>query len=157
MENGYLSNCAIGYIGKAYIYTKLKSTALADVFTDKAMEISYKINDTLSIAEIYKIKGIIQSDLENFELSEEMFENSLRLNEDLGSDLNKAEGYKELSSLYEKTDQKDKAEQVKLTASKYFQQLSSSTEKQSINRRITYDNGHNSPFFIDSKKMILMN
>ena len=129
IENGYLSNCAIGYIGKAYIYTKLKNTALADVFTDKAMEISYKINDTLSIAEVYKIKGMIQSDLENFELSEELFENSLRLNEDLGSDLNKAEGCNELSSLYEKIDQKDKAENIKQTASQYFEKISSKKEK----------------------------
>jgi tetratricopeptide (TPR) repeat protein len=129
IENGYLSNCAIGYIGKAYIYTKLKNTALADVFTDKAMEISYKINDTLSIAEVYKIKGMIQSDLENFELSEELFENSLRLNEDLGNDLNKAESYYELIDLYEKTDQKDKAEQVKQTASEYFGKLTPDNKK----------------------------
>jgi tetratricopeptide (TPR) repeat protein len=93
------------------------------------MEISYKINDTLSIAEVYKIKGMIQSDLENFELSEEMFENSLRLNEDLGSDLNKAEGCNELSSLYEKIDQKDKAENIKQTASQYFKKISSKKEK----------------------------
>lgn len=121
MEHGYLSNCAIAYIGKAYIYTKLKNSALADVFTDKAMEISYKINDTLSIAEVYKIKGMIQSDLENFELSEELFENSLRLNEDLGNSLNKAESHNELSSLYEKLDQKDKAELSKQSASEFFE------------------------------------
>lgn len=101
-ENGYLSNCAIGYIGKAFIYTKLKNNALADVFTDKAMEISYKINDTLSIADIYKIKGMIQSELENFDLSEELFENSIRLNEDLGSNLNKDESIDELQKLYSK-------------------------------------------------------
>ena len=128
MENGYLSNCAIGYIGKAYIYTKLKNNALADVFTDKAMEISYKINDALSIAEVYKIKGMIQSDLANFELSEEMFENSLRLNEDFQNDLNKAEGNSELSSLYEKTDQQVKAELVKKSANQYFEKIASKTK-----------------------------
>ena len=72
----YLSNCAVAYIGKAYIYTQQKNSALAEAYTDKAMEIAYKINDTLSIADIYKIRGIIQNNLENFELSEEMFENS---------------------------------------------------------------------------------
>jgi len=102
IDNGYLSNCAIGYIGKAFIYTKLKNSSLADVFTDKAMEISYKINDTLSIADIYKIKGIVQNDLENFDLSEEMFENSIRLNEDFSSTLNKDESVEELQKLHEK-------------------------------------------------------
>ena len=125
MENGYLSNCAIGYIGKAYIYTKLKNNALADVFTDKAMEISYKINDTLSIAEVYKIKGMIQNDLENFELSEELFENSIRLNEDFGNDLNKAESFQEMSSLYERVDRKDQAENVKKSAEQYYKSVSS--------------------------------
>lgn len=126
IENGYLSNCAIGYIGKAYIYTKLKNNALAEVFTDKAMEISYKINDTLSIADIYKIKGMIQNDLENFELSEELFENSVRLNEDFGNKLNKAESFDELSDLYKKTDRKDKAESFKQKATQYFQKIFSS-------------------------------
>lgn len=128
IENGYLSNCAIGYIGKAYIYTKLKNTALADVFTDKAMEISYKINDTLSIADIYKVKGMIQNDMENFELSEELFENSVRLNEDLGSNLNKAESFDELSGLYDKTNQKDKSQSFKQTATQYFQKIISSDD-----------------------------
>ncbi|NWF89300.1 MAG: tetratricopeptide repeat protein [Ignavibacteriaceae bacterium] len=107
LENGYLSNCAIGYIGKAFIYTKLKNSALAEVFTDKAMEISYKINDTLSIADIYKIKGMIQGDLENFDLSEELFENSIRLNDDFNSKLNKAESEDELNILYNKIDDKE--------------------------------------------------
>ncbi len=102
VENGYLSNCAIGYLGKACIYTKLKNSVLADVFTDKALEVAYKINDALSIAEVYKIKGMIQSDLENFELSEEMFESSLRINNDLESNLNKAETLSELSTLHDK-------------------------------------------------------
>ena len=93
------------------------------------MEISYKINDALSIAEVYKIKVMIQSDLANFELSEELFENSLRLNEDLGNDLNKAEGYNELSSLYEKTDRKDKSEHIKQNANQYFEKINSKKEE----------------------------
>ena len=77
LENNYLSNCAVAYIGKAFIYTKLKNLALADAYTSKAMEIAYRINYTLSIANIYKIKGMIQNDLANFQLSEELFENSI--------------------------------------------------------------------------------
>ena len=98
-DNNYISNCAVSYIGKAFIYAKLKNLPLADAFTDKAMEIACKINDTLSIADIYRIKGIIQSNLNNFELSEEFFENSIRLNDDFESKYNKAESSQELGDL----------------------------------------------------------
>jgi len=90
------------------------------------VEIAYKINDVLSIADVYKIKGMIQNDLENFELSEELFENSVRLNDDLGSNLNKAESINELSSLYEKADQQEKSEDLKRVANQYFQKIQSS-------------------------------
>ena len=69
---------------------------------------------------------MIQNDLENFELSEELFENSVRLNDDLGSNLNKAESINELSSLYEKADQQEKSEDLKRVANQYFQKIQSS-------------------------------
>lgn len=120
LEYGYMSNCAIGYIGKAYIYTKLNNTGLAEAFTDKALEIAYKINDTLSIADIYKIKGMIQSNLENFELSAEMLENSLRLNEDFENKMNTAESSLELSEVYFKLERRDEAEEMKKSAVGYY-------------------------------------
>lgn len=119
-EYGYLSNCAISYIGKAYIYTKLNNNDLAEAFTNKALEISYKINDRLSIADVYRIKGIIQSDLENFELSEEMFENSLRLNEDLENQFNSAETKIELSKTYKKFGKKDESNKLLSSANSYY-------------------------------------
>ncbi len=119
-EYGYISNCAIGYIGKAYIYTKLKNAGLAEAFTDKALELAYKINDTLSIADIYKIKGMIQSNLENFELSAEMLENSLRLNEDFENKANMAETKLELSEIYSKTGNNQEAEELKNSAIGYY-------------------------------------
>lgn len=119
-ENGYLSNCAISYIGKAYIYTKLNNNDLAEAFTNKALEIAYKINDRLSIADVYRIKGIIQSDLENFELSEEMFENSLRLNEDLENQFNSAETKIELSKTYKKFGKNDESNKLLSSANSYY-------------------------------------
>lgn len=119
-EYGYLSNCAIGYIGKAYIYTQMNNTGLAEAFTDKALELAYKLNDTLSIADVYKIKGMIQGNLENFELSAEMLENSLRLNEDFENKMNLAESSIELSNVYFKTERKDEAENLRNSAIGYY-------------------------------------
>jgi tetratricopeptide (TPR) repeat protein len=120
LENDYLSNCAVAYIGKAFIYSKLKNSALADAFTDKAMEIAYKINDTLSIADIYKIKGMIQNDMNNFELSEELFENSIRLNKDIESKLNEAEACVQLGEFLEKSNRIEEARPYIAVAEKFF-------------------------------------
>jgi tetratricopeptide (TPR) repeat protein len=120
IENDYLSNCAVAYIGKAFIYTKLKNPALADAYTDKAMEIAYKLNDTLSIADIYKIKGMIQNDMNNFELSEELFENSIRLNKDIESKLNEAESCVQLGELLEKNNRIEEAKPFIAAAEKIF-------------------------------------
>jgi len=123
LENGYLSNCAVAYVGKAFIYTKLKNSALADAYSDKAMEIAYKINDTLSIADIYKIKGMIQNEMDNFELSEEFFENSLRLNKDLENKLNAAESAIELGNLLQKNKREEEAKPHLDSAVSYYKKI----------------------------------
>jgi tetratricopeptide (TPR) repeat protein len=123
LDNEYLSNCAVAYIGKAFIYAKLKNSALADAYTDKAMEIAYKINDTLSIADIYKIKGMIQTEMDNFQLSEEFFENSLRLNKDLESKLNAAESSAELGKLLQKNEREEEAKPYLDSAVSYYKEI----------------------------------
>jgi len=124
LENDYLSNCAVAYIGKAFIYTsRLKNSALADAYTNKAMEIAYKINDTLSIADIYKIKGMIHNDLENFSLSEEFFEDSIRLNKDIESKLNEAESSAEMGKLLHSSQRDEEAEKYTSVADAFFNDL----------------------------------
>ena len=123
LDNEYLSNCAVAYVGKAFIYTKLKNSALADVYSDKAMEIAYKINDTLSIADIYKIKGMIQTEMDNFQLSEEFFENSLRLNKDLENKLNAAESAVELGNLLQKNEREEEAKPYLDSAIGYHKEI----------------------------------
>lgn len=123
LDNDYLSNCAIAYVGKAFIYTKLKNSALADAYTDKAMEIAYKINDTLSIADIYKIKGMIQTEMDDFQLSEEFFENSLRLNKELENKLNEAESSVELGKLLKKNNREEDAKPYIDSAVSYYKEI----------------------------------
>ena len=124
LENDYLSNCAVAYIGKAFIYTKLNNPPLADAYTDKAMEIACKLNDTLSIADIYKVKGMIQNNMSNFELSEELFENSIRLNKDIESKLNEAESSSQLGELLKKGNRHDEAKPYLKSATNFFNKLS---------------------------------
>ena len=120
LPNEYLSNCVISFLGKAFVYTKTGDQSSADMFSDKAMEIADRINDTLSIADVYKLKGMIQSSLNNFDFSEEMFENSLRLNEDFDNKLTLAETNKEMSNLYTKVNSILKAEMHKEESKKFL-------------------------------------
>jgi tetratricopeptide (TPR) repeat protein len=113
----------VAYIGKSFIYTQIKNPALADAYTEKAMEIAYKLNDTLSIADIYKIKGMIQNDMKNFEFSEEMFENSIRLNRDIQSKLNEAESSAQLGEFLQKNNRDEEAKPYLQTAANFFNGL----------------------------------
>ena len=66
------------------------------------MEIGYKINDRLSIADIFKIKGIIEKNFNNYVLAENHLNTSLRLNVELENLLNQAETLYEFGLLYKK-------------------------------------------------------
>ena len=78
----------ISCANKAYIYCKLKDYLTANVFALKAMEIAYKI------------RGIIEKNKKNYSLSENYFNTSLRINNELENILNQAETLYEMGFLY---------------------------------------------------------
>ncbi len=96
----YMPTIGLSYFCRSNVYAELNDFPLAIAFADKAMEISYKINDRLSIADIYRVKGIIQRKLENKELSENYLQTSLRMNKELDNKFNQAETSFELGLLY---------------------------------------------------------
>lgn len=55
----YLQELGISYITKALVCTKTFDFNLANAFADRAMEVAYKLSDKLTIAEVYRIKGMI--------------------------------------------------------------------------------------------------
>ena len=106
-EQGFLSKLGIAYLSKAFVLTQLKDYPLASVFASRAMEICSKLNDRLSMADIYKIQGIIEKNQSNYKLSENYFLTSLRINQELSNNLNKAETLYELGKLYFVMNQKN--------------------------------------------------
>ena len=70
MNSGYNPTLGLSYLSKAYIYTLLHDYQLASAFADKAMEVCNRLNDRLSIADIYKIKGIVERSLKNYSAAE---------------------------------------------------------------------------------------
>lgn len=65
------------------------------------MDVCYQVNNTVAIADIYKLKGIIARKQFEFQLAEEYFKASLRLNNELNHELNFAETAVELGLLYQ--------------------------------------------------------
>ncbi|MHB1686706.1 MAG: tetratricopeptide repeat protein [Ignavibacteriaceae bacterium] len=107
LKAGFLqTTLAVSYLNKAYIFSQLKDLKLASAFAEKSMEVSYKINDKLSIADLYKIKGIIERERKNYKLAENFFLTSLRINKEFDNAMNQAETYFEMGLLYQATGNK---------------------------------------------------
>ena len=100
MKNKNLSSLNVSFLGISETYVRLKDLPLAIAFADKALEISFKINDRLTIADSYKIKGIIQRELKKNEFAENYLQTSLRINKETDNKLNYAETSYELGLLY---------------------------------------------------------
>lgn len=111
------------FVTKADSYVNLGDLSLANAIINLAMDISSKINDRLSIAEVYKIKGKIELELNNLEFAENLLLTSLRLNRELENKYNLAETCISLAKLYKtKKKSKESAKYQKL-ASLYWQKI----------------------------------
>ncbi|MFC2084824.1 tetratricopeptide repeat protein [Bacteroidota bacterium] len=93
------SKCTISFLGKAYIYYRIKEYELAESFVDKALETAIKVNNRQLIAEINGIKTHLTNGGDNIELSEELFEVCIRLNKDFDSLSNIIDESEEISEL----------------------------------------------------------
>lgn len=100
-EGGFMSVLCLIYLAKssALIYTN--DIYSAAQFANKAFEISHNIDDKLTLADIYKVKGIIERHLKNFNDAESYLLNSLRINTTFKNAMNVAETSFELATLYE--------------------------------------------------------
>ena len=120
---GYLPALGISYLGKSYTFVLQKDYNLADAFVDKAMQICHRTNDRLSIADAYKIKGIIQRDRKNYAEAENFLKTSLRINKEHGNKLNEAETFYEMGILYRNIGSTIKCKSVMKQALSYFQSV----------------------------------
>ncbi len=91
---------AISLLGKASVYAKYGDSVLSIAYTNNALNICRKLNDHLSIADAYKIKGIVQRDMKNLDMAELYFQTSIRLNKEHNNKLNLGESLYELGMLY---------------------------------------------------------
>lgn len=137
MKIGYLPILGISYLGKSFTFTKKQDYQLAEAFADKAMQICHNIDDKLSVADIYKVKGIIQRNLKNFDKSENYLRTSMRINKELGNRLNEAETSYELGILYKDIGNIADSKSQFTDALKYYRQLKAQPKINEIKEQIT--------------------
>lgn len=121
LEDTYM--LALSYLGKAEAYVKIKDLPLATAYVTRSLDIFYKIGDRQSIADAYRILGVIQLEHGNLQLAEIYFKTAIDLNLEFKNWLNLGETYYELSQLYRKQEQIDKARQSLNSSLKYFKKI----------------------------------
>ncbi len=132
LNDSIFSILGISYITKAFIYSQMQDVELSKAFADKAMEICYKTKDKLSVAEIYKVEGIIKRIQKNYSLAENYLLTSLRINKEYKNDLNYAETSLELGILYKEWTKFEEAEESFKQALKYFKKIRAVHEIENI-------------------------
>ena len=133
----FQSTLSLSYLGKAVIYAIQENYNLSNLFADKALEICHKVNDRLSIADIYKVQGIIHRDTKNYELAENYLLTSLRINKELNNSMNKAETEFELGLLYKLKGKKSDSILFFLNARKYFLKIGALKELKEIDKLLS--------------------
>jgi tetratricopeptide (TPR) repeat protein len=128
IRSNYMQNLGIAFINKASVYLQLGDFDLAGAFASKAMEIADKINDKLSIAEVYKINGIISRNKNKLEAAENSLLTSYRLNKDLNNQLNLAEVACELGILFRQKGESGKGSKYLNEALGYFKKIDSKAD-----------------------------
>lgn len=103
LENHYFGVLALLYLAKSEQLLAIKDIRMAKEFADKALSISHTLDDKLTIADIYRVRGIIAREMNDAQLAESYLMVSLRINTRQRNNLNAAETSAELGSLYKKT------------------------------------------------------
>lgn len=116
----YFQLLGISFLGKAITFLKLKNLPLAIVFSDKALTVCNKSGDRLSVADIYKVKGIIEREYGRYKESEMLLKTSLMMNIQLGNKLNEAETSVELGKLFKLLNENKKSAEMFRNAISYY-------------------------------------
>jgi tetratricopeptide (TPR) repeat protein len=137
IEINFLPLLGLSFLGKAITYLKLENLPMAALFSDKALKVCNKVNDRLSVADIYKVKGIIERELGEYKKSENLLKTSLMMNIELGNKLNEAETSVELGRLYDKLKDKKKSTEWFMKAIAYYKGQGSKKKIQEIKSLLT--------------------
>jgi tetratricopeptide (TPR) repeat protein len=131
-DYGYVPLIVLSYLSKAQVYIKQNDNNLAAAFADKSLELAYRLNDRLTVADVYKLKGLIQKNLNNFSAAENYFLTSLRINRELANRYNYAETSFELGLLYKEAGRQKEGDNHLSSARTYYRRIKAESEIKKI-------------------------
>ncbi|MFN0158622.1 MAG: tetratricopeptide repeat protein [Bacteroidota bacterium] len=99
---GNINLGGLANLGKATAFFRMNDLATALKLVHQAMEAFTRTNDRLSIADAYKIKGMVYRELKQYAFSRSYLDTSLRINLELNNELNTGETYIEIGFLEKK-------------------------------------------------------
>jgi len=116
-------------LGKSNVYFRSEEFRLSLELVNQALRHFEATSDVLSVADSYKVKGMILRELGEYDLARTFFESSIRINEEHGCYLNLGETFLELG-LMEKNCEHDsrKAGETLHSALRYFGKVGAAAE-----------------------------
>ncbi|NWF49330.1 MAG: tetratricopeptide repeat protein [Ignavibacteriaceae bacterium] len=144
LKNSFIPVLCLAYLGKANLFVSSSEYLAAEIYADKALELSHYLDDKLTIADIYKTKGIIERNLKNFTNAENYLLSSLRLNNELKNDLNIAETSFELAVLYDEIERPDQKEEHLKDSLNYYARMQSADRIRKIEEIFSINRAYSS-------------
>ena len=135
-QGNYLPTLCLLYHAKSQALIAIGTLVEALEFADKALEISHSIDDKLTLADIYKIKGVIEKKLKKFNSSEVFLKTSLRINTTLKNDINIAETSLELGQLYEEMNNSESKNYYLRLSLNYYKEINASIKVRQIEKML---------------------
>lgn len=93
----------LSYLGLAEVLCHRGDFSRATALATTAFQIFSELGDRLSVAEVYKVFGIINRERDRPDVALSYFENSIRINKDYKNPLNLGETLQELAELHRKS------------------------------------------------------
>jgi tetratricopeptide (TPR) repeat protein len=110
-------------LGKANVLYRLNDLPMALKLVNKALEPFTSIGDRLSIADSYRMKGMIHREMKKYNFAESYLLTSLRMNLELKNQLNAAETYFEIGLLEQKRGNASQATAAFEQAHRHFMEI----------------------------------
>jgi tetratricopeptide (TPR) repeat protein len=132
----FMSILCLVYLAKSQALVEKDDIESTAVFVEKAFEISHTLDDKLTSADIYKVKGIIERRRKDFKLAEGFLLISLRINTSLKNEMNMAETSLELATLYTELDNTESKNSYLNNALSYYKKIDASQKVKEIEAQL---------------------
>ncbi len=126
----------ITHAGISEAYIRLGNMKMANEHLEKARSISYRSNDRLTLADLYRVQGLIERKKKKYDLAELFFKTSTRINTELENKLNVAEAREELGKMLIEVKRDKKARSHLDDALNYYRQIGFESKIHEINKLI---------------------